>query len=132
MRRRDLLLLSAGAVLAPLGTGAWAAAGSRTASLTGSLGGQRLVVVLLRGAVDGLNTVVPYGEEAYYAARPTIAIAKPDAAEGASLALDGHFALHPALAATPPARPIRAARISTRSCSSRTAPPAGASPPMAG
>ncbi len=102
MRRRDLLLLSAGAALTPLGTGAWAAAGSRTAGLTGSLGGQRLVVVLLRGAVDGLNTVVPYGEEAYYAARPTIAIAKPDAAEGASLALDGHFALHPALAALMP------------------------------
>ena len=100
MRRRDLLL-SAGAALVPLGGGAWAAAGAggpRTAGPSGGSGAQLLVVVLLRGAVDGLNIVVPYGEEAYYAARPTIAIAKPDAGEGASLALDAHFALHPALA----------------------------------
>jgi uncharacterized protein (DUF1501 family) len=57
---------------------------------------------MLRGAVDGLNVVVPYGDEAYYAARPTIAIQKPGAAEGTALALDGHFALHPALAALMP------------------------------
>ena len=31
---------------------------------------------MLRGAVDGLNVVVPYGEQAYYDARPTIAIAE--------------------------------------------------------
>jgi uncharacterized protein (DUF1501 family) len=53
--------------------------------------------VLLRGAADGLSVVVPHGEEAYYAARPTIAIAKPGAEDGA-LALDEHFGLHPALA----------------------------------
>ncbi len=105
MRRRDLLLLSAGAALAPLGGGAWAAAGAsgpRIDDPAGGSAGRRLVVVLLRGAVDGLNVVVPYGEEAYYAARPTIAIAKPNAAEGAALALDEHFALHPALNALMP------------------------------
>jgi len=101
MRRRDLLLLSAGAALVPLGGGAWATAGAVGPQAGGSAG-QRLVVVLLRGAVDGLNVVVPYGEEAYYAARPTIAIGKPDAAEGAALALDEHFALHPALNALMP------------------------------
>lgn len=58
---------------------------------------QRLVVVMLRGAVDGLNVVVPYGEAAYYDGRPTIAIQRPGAENGA-LALDGHFGLHPALA----------------------------------
>jgi hypothetical protein len=44
---------------------------------------QRLIVVMLRGAVDGLNVVVPYGDAAYYDARPTIAIQKPGADNGA-------------------------------------------------
>src|SRR5438132_4555849 len=88
MRRRDFLALSAGAALWPLGTDASTAGGSAP---------KRLVVILLRGAVDGLSVVIPHGEEAYYAARPTIAIAPPGAAEGAALALDEHFALHPAL-----------------------------------
>jgi uncharacterized protein (DUF1501 family) len=57
--------------------------------------------VMLRGAVDGLNVVIPHGEQAYYDARPTIAIQKPGAENGA-LPLDGHFALHPALAALMP------------------------------
>jgi uncharacterized protein (DUF1501 family) len=93
MRRREFLALSTGAALWPLGGGA---------SATGAGTPKRLVVILLRGAVDGLNVVVPYGEEAYYAARPTIAIARPGAPEGAALALDEHFALHPALAALLP------------------------------
>ena len=37
--------------------------------------GKKVVVAIFqRGAVDGLNVVVPYGEAAYYATRPTIAI----------------------------------------------------------
>ena len=55
-----------------------------------------LVVVFQRGAVDGLNMVVPHGDGEYYAARPTIAIARPGSAGGA-LDLDGHFGLHPRL-----------------------------------
>jgi uncharacterized protein (DUF1501 family) len=97
MNRRDFLTLSTAAALVPLGGGAWAATGA-----AGGSEGKRLVVVLLRGAVDGLNVVVPYAEEAYYAARPTIAIAKPGSAEGAALALDEHFALHPALGSLMP------------------------------
>ena len=88
MRRRDFLGLSAGASLVALSGRAWA--------VSADAAPKRLVVVLLRGAVDGLNLVVPYGDDAYYAARPTIAIAKPGAQDGA-LALDEHFALHPAL-----------------------------------
>jgi len=88
MRRRDFLGLSAGASLLALGGTAWAA--------STDAGPKRLVIVLLRGAVDGLNVVVPYGEEAYYAKRPTIAIARPGAENGA-FALDEHFGLHPAL-----------------------------------
>jgi uncharacterized protein (DUF1501 family) len=89
MRRRNLLALSAGAALLPVGGAAWAAIGPAPP--------KRLIMVLLRGAVDGLNVVIPHGEEAYYAARPTIAVARPGAENG-GLALDDRFALHPALA----------------------------------
>src|SRR5207248_2069583 len=41
-------------------------------------GKKTLVAIFQRGAVDGLNVVVPYGEQAYYAARPSIAIPKSD------------------------------------------------------
>ena len=91
--RRRVLGAAAGAAVLPLGRGAWAAAAEG--------GPQRLIVILLRGAVDGLNVVVPYAEHAYYTARPTIAIAKPGGADGA-LPLDGRFGLHPALAGLMP------------------------------
>ncbi|PSF38313.1 hypothetical protein C7H19_04780 [Aphanothece hegewaldii CCALA 016] len=58
---------------------------------------KRLIVIFLRGAVDGLNVVVPYQEAAYYEARRSIAIPQPDQENGA-LNLDGQFGLHPALA----------------------------------
>jgi uncharacterized protein (DUF1501 family) len=56
-----------------------------------------LVAIFQRGAVDGLNVVVPYGEKNYYDARPSIAVPPPGSAEGAALDLDGFFGLHPAL-----------------------------------
>ncbi|MGH9459480.1 MAG: DUF1501 domain-containing protein [Thermoanaerobaculia bacterium] len=58
--------------------------------------GRVLVAVFLRGAIDGLNAVVPYGESAYYAARRSIAIPRPGT-DGGALDLDGFFGLHPAL-----------------------------------
>jgi uncharacterized protein (DUF1501 family) len=58
-----------------------------------------LVAIFQRGAVDGLNMVVPYGERDYYASRPSIAIPKPGSGELAALDLDGFFAFHPRLAA---------------------------------
>lgn len=54
--------------------------------------GRRLVVIFQRGAVDGLNVVVPYREKNYYAMRPTIAIP-----QNKVLDLDGFFGLHPSL-----------------------------------
>ncbi len=60
-----------------------------------------LIVVFQRGAVDGLNMVVPFGDGDYYRARPSIAIAKPGATDGA-INLDGHFGLHPRMAAFKP------------------------------
>jgi uncharacterized protein (DUF1501 family) len=53
---------------------------------------QVLVVLFLRGAADGLNLVVPYGDPQYYALRPTIGVSA-----GSLLDLDGFFGLHPAL-----------------------------------
>ncbi len=58
---------------------------------------QRLVVVFQRGAVDGLNVVVPYREKNYYTMRPSIAIPQAQV-----LDLDGFFGLHPSLAALKP------------------------------
>ena len=60
-------------------------------------GKKALVAIFQRGAVDGLNVVVPYGEKAYYDARPTIAIPRE-----AVLGLDGFFGLHPSLASIVP------------------------------
>jgi uncharacterized protein (DUF1501 family) len=60
-----------------------------------------LVAVFQRGAVDGLNMVVPFGDPAYYAGRPSIAIARPGAANGA-VDLDGFFGLHPRMAPLAP------------------------------
>jgi uncharacterized protein (DUF1501 family) len=62
---------------------------------------KRLIVVFLRGAVDGLNVVIPYQDTAYYQLRQTIAIPKPGAPAGA-LDLDGSFGLHPVLASLLP------------------------------
>lgn len=59
--------------------------------------GKRLVVIFQRGAVDGLNVVVPYHEKNYYSMRPTIAIP-----ENKVVDLDGFFGLHPSLAAFKP------------------------------
>ena len=55
----------------------------------------RFVFVLLRGALDGLSAVPPVGDPEYAGLRGQIALAK--SGEDAALALDGPFALHPAL-----------------------------------
>ena len=57
-----------------------------------------LVALFQRGAMDGLNAVVPYSDDLYYQARPTIALPRPGKGEGAVLDLDGRFGLHPQLA----------------------------------
>ena len=57
-----------------------------------------LVTIFQRGAVDGLNMVIPYGEQKYYQLRPSIAIAEPNSTDAESaIDLDGFFALHPSL-----------------------------------
>ena len=58
-----------------------------------------LVVVFLRGAIDGLSAVVPYGDPNYYASglRPTLSIAPPGGAGGVT-DLDGFFGFSPPMA----------------------------------
>jgi uncharacterized protein (DUF1501 family) len=94
--RRVLLRNSA---LAVVGTSAIPSFLTRAAfgsTETGSRS-KRLVVIFQRGAADGLNIVVPHGEPAYYAMRPTINIPRKEV-----LDLDGFFGLHPSLAALQP------------------------------
>ena len=61
-----------------------------------------LIAIFQRGAVDGLNVVVPFGEHSYYDLRPSIAVPKPDGGAEAAINLDGFFGLHPALASFKP------------------------------
>src|SRR5688572_4901431 len=55
-----------------------------------------LVTIFQRGAVDGLNMIVPHGDGEYYNLRRNIAIAKPGKTDGA-IDLDGTFGLHPTM-----------------------------------
>jgi uncharacterized protein (DUF1501 family) len=65
--------------------------------------GKVLICLFQRGAADALNIVVPHGERAYYAMRPSIAIPEPRrSVAGAAIDLDGFFGLHPALAPLKP------------------------------
>lgn len=58
---------------------------------------QALIVVFLRGGADGINLLVPHGDDGYYRARPTIGLRKNQTRD-----LDGFFGLHPNLAPLEP------------------------------
>src|ERR1017187_6679354 len=59
---------------------------------------KKMVVLFQRGAMDGLNVVVPFAEPNYYRLRPTIAIPQPrSGGADAAIDLDGFFGLHPTL-----------------------------------
>jgi uncharacterized protein (DUF1501 family) len=74
---------------------------ARTVEAAGAARRKILITIFQRGAVDGLNMIVPFGEKDYYAARPSIAVPKPGPAEGA-VDLDGFFGLHPRLGSLKP------------------------------
>jgi uncharacterized protein (DUF1501 family) len=104
---RRFFLKSSGIALASIGMMHGAPSFLQRVALAEGLGstsnGRRktLITIFQRGAVDGLNMVVPHGESEYYALRPAIAVAKPNGASRsgeAALDLDGFFGLHPALA----------------------------------
>lgn len=66
--------------------------------------GDILISIFLRGGADSLNMVIPHGDEEYYQARPTLAIARPDASDSLkTLDLNGYFGLHPSLSPLLPA-----------------------------
>jgi uncharacterized protein (DUF1501 family) len=92
MDRRDFLRLSAmGSLIATpaaLATRvAWGAAPS------GANYRNLVVLIELKGGNDGLNTVVPYADPAYYALRPKLAIARDQV-----VMIGDGIGLHPALA----------------------------------
>ena len=98
MNRRDFMntMVAGAGLLIPLGRHAWAATAA-----DGNTTGRKLIVVMLRGAVDGMNVVAPVGDANYARLRPTIALAAPGR-DGGALDLDGYFGLHPALASLQP------------------------------
>jgi uncharacterized protein (DUF1501 family) len=56
-----------------------------------------LVAIFQRGAADGLNIVVPYGDKSYYQLRPNLNIAPKDVVK-----LDNMFGFHPQMASLEP------------------------------
>ncbi|MCC7428591.1 MAG: DUF1501 domain-containing protein [Alphaproteobacteria bacterium] len=92
LARRTLLGLGAGLLAAatPLGRIGYALAAAPTH--------KRLVVVILRGGLDGLAAVAPYGDPGLGTARGQFVLPEPGR-EGGLLDLGGRFGLHPALSA---------------------------------
>ena len=106
---RRFFLKSGGVALASFGMMNAAPSFLQRAALAETLdqitGGRRktLIAIFQRGAVDGLNMVVPYGERSYYDLRPNIAIPKPQGTNvEAAINLDGFFGLHPSMASFKP------------------------------
>jgi uncharacterized protein (DUF1501 family) len=109
---RRFFLKSSGIALASVGVMMGAPSFLQRAVLAEGSGGRTptgrrktLITIFQRGAVDGLNMVVPHGESKYYALRPTLAVARPTKGASdreAAIDLDGFFGLHPALASLKP------------------------------
>ncbi|MGH7560746.1 MAG: DUF1501 domain-containing protein [Gemmatimonadales bacterium] len=95
LRTGGLALVSFG--LDPLFLDRAAYALGPTRRLAGRTSGKTLVCLFQRGAVDGLNMIVPHGDALYYRERPRIAIPRDKVID-----LDGHFGLHPSLASLKP------------------------------
>ena len=93
LTRRDMLkqlMLATGFCFLPFGRRNWALAAPGE-------GNRHLIVILMRGAVDGLSIVTPYMEPHYYRVRSSIALPPPNQSNGL-VNLDGFFGLHPSLA----------------------------------
>ena len=61
-----------------------------------------LVILFLRGGADGLNIIIPFGDEHYYRLRPNLALPAPSdrtmSVSSRAINLDGFYGLHPSLA----------------------------------
>lgn len=95
LSRRKMLLASSYGLVTLGAPNVWAQAAPAGAKRSDT---GRLIVVMLRGAYDGLSAFVPYADADYYALRPNISIAAPDGTAATAIKLDSRFALHPALA----------------------------------
>lgn len=67
-------------------------ASARAAEALRARGAKSLIVVEMAGGNDGINTLIPYADDAYYRARPQLAIPRQDA-----LPISDTLALHPAM-----------------------------------
>ncbi|HEV8204057.1 MAG TPA: DUF1501 domain-containing protein [Pyrinomonadaceae bacterium] len=103
---RRFFLKSGSIALASVGMSLSAPSFLERVVLGNSLTGEKrktLIAIFQRGAVDGLNMVVPFGESNYYSLRPSIAIPKPQSGNAdAAINLDGFFGLHPSMSAFKP------------------------------
>ena len=87
-----------GGGIAMMGMSAMPSFLQRAIAATAAPNKKKMVVLFQRGAMDGLNVVVPFGERNYYAMRPTISIPQPrSGGSDAAIDLDGFFGLHPSL-----------------------------------
>lgn len=103
--QRRFFIRSSAIALASIGVSVSTPSFLERVVLGNATGGRRktLIAIFQRGAVDGLNMVVPYGERAYYDLRPSIAIPKPANGNAeAAINLDGFFGLHPAMTSLVP------------------------------
>jgi len=97
--RRDLLKLSTALGTIAAARSIWPGWLPRLAFASEGVGGDTLVCIFLRGGADALNMIVPFGDDDYYRARRTLAIARPDSrSANRALALDDFFGLNPDMA----------------------------------
>lgn len=89
--RREALRAGAGAAI--VGAAGAGSLFSRVGQAAAATGGDKILVVFeMSGGNDGLNTVVPHGDDAYYRQRPTLGLKA-----GSLLSIDGHFGFNPGL-----------------------------------
>jgi uncharacterized protein (DUF1501 family) len=92
MNRREFLLAAAGAAVA------LPALSFSSKLFAAPASAPRFLMVFLRGGYDCNNLLVPYSSDFYYQARPTLAIARPDAGNpDSAIALDSNWGLNPVL-----------------------------------
>lgn len=94
MQRRDFMTRMAGLTTgALLGRSIWWPLSAQALLNPGTTSpGRILVLVVLQGGNDGLNTLIPYGDPLYYSKRPVLGIPAAQV-----LALQGGAGLHPSL-----------------------------------
>ena len=88
MNRRNFLKNSVASTLASLIPFNLALSNNDKANISDKI----LVVLELSGGNDGLNTIVPYGDDLYYKHRPNLGIKKEDL-----LIIDDHFGFNPGI-----------------------------------